>query len=210
MITSFDKIKEGEVVSGNIYGIIKSMKDNSITIENPYTKSTTVVDVNIFRTDFISSSQYVRRIVVSLEDDTRGNPGIISLLKNIKSGEVFTIVYEDRKEDDCIIEKIKSGLDELLGKIKEYSTEKEIASFYTDKVQSIKDSITTMRSPVRLKEIKGLKTHDPLIDNHIQCIAVEDTNIGYRFNSIILGISANTVHKLIYKGTLYIVEGKDE
>lgn len=155
-----------------------------------------------------TSDQYDNEVKVGKEDKKDGTPGIRTIFENIKSSEVFTVVF--KKQDKP---KTKKAIEA------EKEAQRAEAVALIDKAKKAKKSMTTaykealefiQNNPVKDyiesgdRILRGYKMQFVSRDGKYRCMDMDITRTDKETGERLVNI--NTISQLIYNGTKYIVD----
>ena len=155
-----------------------------------------------------TSDQYDNEVKVGKEDKKDGTLGIRTIFENIKSSEVFTVVF--KKQDKP---KTKKAVEA------EKETQRNEAVAIIDKAKKAKKSMTTaykealefiQNNPIKdyiegeERVLRGYKMQFVSRDGKYRCMDMDITRTDKETGERLVNI--NTISQLIYNGTKYIVD----
>lgn len=155
-----------------------------------------------------TSDQYDNEVKVGKEDKKDGTPGIRTIFENIKSSEVFTVVFkkQDKPKTKKAIEAEKEAQRAeavaLIDKAKK--AKKSMAVAYKEALGFIQDNPVKDYIEGEDRILRGYKMQFVSRDGKYRCMDMDiirtDKETGERL------VNINTISQLIYNGTKYIVD----
>lgn len=155
-----------------------------------------------------TSDQYDNEVKVGKEDKKDGTPGIRTIFENIKSSEVFTVVFkkQDKLKTKKAIEAEKEAQRAeavaLIDKAKK--AKKSMAVAYKEALGFIQDNPVKDYIEGEDRILRGYKMQFVSRDGKYRCMDMDiirtDKETGERL------VNINTISQLIYNGTKYIVD----
>ena len=155
-----------------------------------------------------TSDQYDNEVKVGKEDKKDGTPGIRTIFENIKSSEVFTVVFkkQDKPKTKKAVEAEKeTQRNEAVAIIdKAKKAKKSMATAYKEALEFIQNNPIKDYIEGEERVLRGYKMQFVSRDGKYRCmdmdIARTDKETGERL------VNINTISQLIYNGTKYIVD----
>lgn len=203
-----NKIKVGDVFSEEShYKVVAVRRD---VVDFAHFEGDRVVTIS---KDYIAGllstcDQFSETKEVTREDKKDGTPGIRTIFENIKSSEVFTVVF--KKQDKA---KTKKQLNEereaqraeaiaMIDKAKKQK--KSMAEAYKIALEFIQDNPITNVIEGETRTLRGFKLQFISRDGKYRCLDMDiertDRETGERL------VNINTIEQLIYNGVKYIVK----
>lgn len=208
MKVNIKEIEVGDIFSEESHYVVnKVVKDR---IEFLHFESGKKVSLsNEYVADLLNTSnQYDNEVKVGKEDKKDGTPGIRTIFENIKSSEVFTVVFkkQDKPKTKKAIEAEKEAQRAeavaLIDKAKK--AKKSMAVAYKEALEFIQNNPIKDYIEGEDRILRGYKMQFVSRDGKYRCIDMDitrtDKEIGERL------VNINTISQLIYNGTKYIVD----
>lgn len=154
-----------------------------------------------------TSDQYDNEIKVGKEDKKDGTPGIRTIFENIKSSEVFTVVFkkQDKPKTKKAIEAEKEAQRAeavaLIDKAKK--AKKSMAVAYKEALEFIQNNPVKDYIEGENRILRGYKMQFVSRDGKYRCMDMDITRTDKETGERLVNI--NTISQLIYNGTKYIV-----
>lgn len=155
-----------------------------------------------------TSDQYDNEVKVGKEDKKDGTPGIRTIFENIKSSEVFTVVFkkQDKPKTKKAIEAEKEAQRvkavALIDKAKK--AKKSMATAYKEALEFIQNNPVKDYIEGEERILRGYKMQFVSRDGKYKCMDMDiertDKETGERL------VNINTISQLIYNGVKYVVE----
>ena len=155
-----------------------------------------------------TSDQYDNEVKVSKEDKKDGTPGIRTIFENIKSSEVFTVVFkkQDKPKTKKAIEAEKEAQRAeavaLIDKAKK--AKKSMATAYKEALELIQNNPIKDYIEGEDRILRGYKMQFVSRDGKYRCMDMDITKTDKETGERLVNI--NTISQLIYNGTKYIVD----
>ena len=155
-----------------------------------------------------TSDQYDNEVKVSKEDKKDGTPGIRTIFENIKSSEVFTVVFkkQDKPKTKKAIEAEKEAQRAeavaLIDKAKK--AKKSMATAYKEALEFIQNNPIKDYIEGEDRILRGYKMQFVSRDGKYRCMDMDITRTDKETGERLVNI--NTISQLIYNGTKYIVD----
>lgn len=155
-----------------------------------------------------TSDQYDNEIKVGKEDKKDGTPGIRTIFENIKSSEVFTVVFkkQDKPKTKKAIEAEKEAQRAeavaLIDKAKK--AKKSMATAYKEALEFIQNNPVKDYIEGEDRILRGYKMQFVSRDGKYRCMDMDITRTDKETGERLVNI--NTISQLIYNGTKYIVD----
>ena len=155
-----------------------------------------------------TSDQYDNEVKVSKEDKKDGTPGIRTIFENIKSSEVFTVVFkkQDKSKTKKAVEAEKeTQRNEAVAIIdKAKKAKKSMATAYKEALEFIQNNPIKDYIEGEERVLRGYKMQFVSRDGKYRCIDMDITRTDKETGERLVNI--NTISQLIYNGTKYIVD----
>ena len=154
-----------------------------------------------------TSDQYDNEVKVGKEDKKDGTPGIRTIFENIKSSEVFTVVFkkQDKPKTKKAIEAEKEAQRAeavaLIDKAKK--AKKSMATAYKEALEFIQNNPIKDYIEGEDRILRGYKMQFVSRDGKYRCMDMDITRTDKETGERLVNI--NTISQLIYNGTKYIV-----
>lgn len=155
-----------------------------------------------------TSDQYDNEVKVGKEDKKDGTPGIRTIFENIKSSEVFTVVFkkQDKPKTKKAIEAEKEAQRAeavaLIDKAKK--AKKSMAVAYKEALEFIQNNPVKDYIEGEDRILRGYKMQFVSRDGKYRCMDMDITRTDKETGERLVNI--NTISQLIYNGTKYIVD----
>ena len=155
-----------------------------------------------------TSDQYDNEVKVGKEDKKDGTPGIRTIFENIKSSEVFTVVFkkQDKPKTKKAIEAEKEAQRAeavaLIDKAKK--AKKSMATAYKEAIEFIQNNPIKDYIEGEDRILRGYKMQFVSRDGKYRCMDMDITRTDKETGERLVNI--NTISQLIYNGTKYIVD----
>lgn len=155
-----------------------------------------------------TSDQYDNEVKVGKEDKKDGTPGIRTIFENIKSSEVFTVVFkkQDKPKTKKAIEAEKEAQRAeavaLIDKAKK--AKKSMATAYKEALKFIQNNPIKDYIEGEDRILRGYKMQFVSRDGKYRCMDMDITRTDKETGERLVNI--NTISQLIYNGTKYIVD----
>lgn len=208
MKVNIKEIEVGDIFSEESHYIVnKVAKDKveflhlesgkKVTLSNEYV-------ANLLNT----SDQYDNEVKVGKEDKKDGTPGIRTIFENIKSSEVFTVVFkkQDKPKTKKAIEAEKeTQRNEAVAIIdKAKKAKKSMATAYKEALEFIQNNPIKDYIEGEERVLRGYKMQFVSRDGKYRCMDMDITRTDKETGERLVNI--NTISQLIYNGTKYIVD----
>ena len=155
-----------------------------------------------------TSDQYDNEVKVGKEDKKDGTPGIRTIFENIKSSEVFTVVFkkQDKPKTKKAVEAEKeTQRNEAVAIIdKAKKAKKSMATAYKEALEFIQNNPIKDYIEGEERVLRGYKMQFVSRDGKYRCIDMDITRTDKETGERLVNI--NTISQLIYNGTKYIVD----
>lgn len=155
-----------------------------------------------------TSDQYDNEVKVGKEDKKDGTPGIRTIFENIKSSEVFTVVFkkQDKPKTKKAIEAEKeTQRNEAVAIIdKAKKAKKSMATAYKEALEFIQNNPIKDYIEGEERVLRGYKMQFVSRDGKYRCMDMDITRTDKETGERLVNI--NTISQLIYNGTKYIVD----
>lgn len=155
-----------------------------------------------------TSDQYDNEVKVGKEDKKDGTPGIRTIFENIKSSEVFTVVFKKqdkpktRKAIEAEKEAQRAEAVALIDKAKK--ARKSMATAYKEALEFIQNNPIKDYIEGEDRILRGYKMQFVSRDGKYRCMDMDITRTDKETGERLVNI--NTISQLIYNGTKYIVD----
>lgn len=208
MKVNIKEIKVGDVFSEESHYVVNKVAKDEV--EFLHLESGKKVSLsNEYVTNLLNTSdQYDNEVKVSKEDKKDGTPGIRTIFENIKSSEVFTVVFKKQdkpKSKKSLNEEIDYLVDQFSRDIDRVKVSKKGVA------EKAKQLITELiREPILPYEkgedriLRGYKMQFVSRDGKYRCRDMDITRTDKETGERLVNI--NTISQLIYNGTKYIVD----
>lgn len=208
MKVNIKEIEVGDIFSEESHYVVnKVVKDR---IEFLHVESGKKVSLN---NEYVAnllntSDQYDNEVKVGKEDKKDGTPGIRTIFENIKSSEVFTVVFkkQDKPKTKKAIEAEKEAQRAeavaLIDKAKK--AKKSMAVAYKEALEFIQNNPVKDYIEGENRILRGYKMQFVSRDGKYRCMDMDITRTDKETGERLVNI--NTISQLIYNGTKYIVD----
>lgn len=208
MKVNIKEIEVGDIFSEESHYIVnKVAKDKveflhlesgkKVTLSNEYV-------ANLLNT----SDQYDNEVKVGKEDKKDGTPGIRTIFENIKSSEVFTVVFkkQDKPKTKKAVEAEKeTQRNEAVAIIdKAKKAKKSMATAYKEALEFIQNNPIKDYIEGEERVLRGYKMQFVSRDGKYRCMDMDITRTDKETGERLVNI--NTISQLIYNGTKYIID----
>ena len=154
-----------------------------------------------------TSDQYDNEVKVGKEDKKDGTPGIRTIFENIKSSEVFTVVFkkQDKPKTKKAVEAEKeTQRNEAVAIIdKAKKAKKSMATAYKEALEFVQNNPIKDYIEGEERVLRGYKMQFVSRDGKYRCMDMDITRTDKETGERLVNI--NTISQLIYNGTKYIV-----
>lgn len=208
MKVNIKEIEVGDIFSEESHYVVnKVVKDR---IEFLHVESGKKVSLN---NEYVAnllntSDQYDNEVKVGKEDKKDGTPGIRTIFENIKSSEVFTVVFkkQDKPKTKKAIEAEKEAQRAeavaLIDKAKK--AKKSMAVAYKEALEFIQNNPVKDYIEGENRILRGYKMQFVSRDGKYRCMDMDITRTDKETGERLVNI--NTISQLIYNGTKYIID----
>lgn len=208
MKVNIKEIEVGDIFSEESHYVVnKVVKDR---IEFLHVESGKKVSLN---NEYVAnllntSDQYDNEVKVGKEDKKDGTPGIRTIFENIKSSEVFTVVFkkQDKPKTKKAIEAEKEAQRAeavaLIDKAKK--AKKSMAVAYKEALEFIQNNPVKDYIEGEDRILRGYKMQFVSRDGKYRCMDMDITRTDKETGERLVNI--NTISQLIYNGTKYIID----
>ena len=208
MLVNIKEIQKGDIFSEASHYIAQKVEKDKIifthlesgreiSLSNEYVK-------NLLNT----SDQYEKEVKVGREDKKDGTLGIRSIFENIKSSEVFTVVFtkqdkaKTKKQYEAELAEQREKAIELIEKAKKYK--KSMATAYKEAIEFIQSNPIKDYTPGEERVLRGYKLQFTSRDGKYKCMDMDITRTDKETGERLVNI--NTITQLVVNGVKYIVE----
>lgn len=208
MKVNIKEIEVGDIFSEESHYVVNNVakdkveflhleSDKKVSLSNEYV-------ANLLNT----SDQYDNEVKVGKEDKKDGTPGIRTIFENIKSSEVFTVVFkkQDKPKTKKAIEAEKEAQRieavALIDKAKK--AKKSMATAYKEALEFIQNNPIKDYIEGEDRILRGYKMQFVSRDGKYRCMDMDITRTDKETGERLVNI--NTISQLIYNGTKYIVD----
>ena len=208
MLVNIKEIQKGDIFSEASHYIAQKVEKDriifthlesgkEISLSNEYVK-------NLLNT----SDQYEKEVKVGREDKKDGTLGIRSIFENIKSSEVFTVVFtkqdkaKTKKQYEAELSEQREKAIELIEKAKKYK--KSMATAYKEAIEFIQSNPIKDYTPGEERVLRGYKLQFTSRDGKYKCMDMDITRTDKETGERLVNI--NTITQLVVNGVKYIVE----
>lgn len=190
-------------------GIVDGRLDMVIAFDTTGSMSSYIGAVKEYVKELLNTSdQYEKEVKVTREDKKDGTPGIRTIFENIKSSEVFTVVFtkqdkpKTKKQYEAEREAQRAEAVALIDKAKKQK--KSMAVAYKEALEYIQNNPIKDYIEGEDRVLRGYKMQFVSRDGKYKCkdmdIPVTEKETGERL------VNINTIKVLVVNGTKYVVE----
>lgn len=211
MKINISEIEKGDVFSEESHYIVKEVnkKTAEVTFKHLESGKEVILSGKYVENCLNTSDQFTETKKVSKEDRKDGTPGIRTIFENIKSSEVFTVVFkeQDKPRTKKAVAEEKEALQakaaEMIDKAKRGHS--SMAKAYKEALQFILDNPVSEVEVGKDRILRGYKLQFVSRDGKYICRDIdldetEDRMHGQR------PVNINTISQLVVNGTKYVVE----
>ena len=202
-------IQVGDVFSEESHYVVKKIGSKDVTFKHLETGKEVNLSNNYVKECLNTSDQFFETKKVSKEDRKDGTPGIRTIFENIKSSEVFTVVFkeQDKPRTKKVItedrEAVQKAAQEMIDKAKRCHG--SMANAYKEALQYVIEHPVTEVEVGKDRTLRGYKLQFVSRDGKYMCQDVdldttEDRMHGQR------PVNINTISQLVVNGVKYVVE----
>lgn len=208
MKVNIKEIEVGDIFSEESHYVVNKVAKDKI--EFLHLESGKKVSLsNEYVTNLLNTSdQYDNEVKVGKEDKKDGTPGIRTIFENIKSSEVFTVVFkkQDKPKTKRAIEAEKEAQKAkavaLIDKAKK--SKKSMVTAYKEALEFIQNNPIKDYVEGKDRILRGYKMQFVSRDGKYRCMDMDITRTDKETGERLVNI--NTISQLIYNGTKYIVD----
>lgn len=208
MKVNVSEIEVGDIFSEESHYIVKELKKDNIVFEHLESGKTVNLSNDYVCNMLNTSDQYETEVKVTKEDKKDGTPGIRTIFENIKSSEVFTVVFK-KQDKPKTLKQIESERNAQRGEAvaiidKAKKQKKSMAVAYEEALKYIQDNPIKDYIEGEDRVLRGYKMQFVSRDGRYKCMDMDikktEKETGERL------VNINTIRCLIYNGVKYVVE----
>lgn len=208
MIVNLKEIQVGDVFSEESHYVVKSVEKDGIVFNHLESGKSVKLSNEYVKGLLNTSDQYEKEVKVTKEDKKDGTPGIRTIFENIKSSEVFTVVFtkqdkpKTKKQYEAEKEAQREEAIALIDKAKKQK--KSMAVAYKEALEYIQNNPVKDYIEGEDRVLRGYKMQFVSRDGKYKCMDMEiekgPKETGERL------VNINTIKILVVNGIKYIVE----
>ena len=208
MVIDLKEIQAGDVFSEESHYVVKSVEKYGVVFIHLESGKSVRLNNEFVKELLNSSDQYEKEVKVTREDKKDGTPGIRTIFENIKSSEVFTVVFtkqdkvKTKKQYEAEKEAQRAEAVALIDKAKKQK--KSMAIAYKEALEYIQNNPIKDYIEGEDRVLRGYKMQFVSRDGKYKCkdmdIPVTEKETGERL------VNINTIKVLVVNGTKYVVE----
>lgn len=208
MIIDLKEIQVGDVFSEESHYVVKSVEKDGVVFNHLESGKSVRLNNEYVKELLNTSDQYEKEVKVTREDKKDGTPGIRTIFENIKSSEVFTVVFtkqdkvKTKKQYEAEKEAQREEAIALIDKAKKQK--KSMAIAYKEALEYIQNNPIKDYIEGEDRVLRGYKMQFVSRDGKYKCkdmdIPVTEKETGERL------VNINTIKVLVVNGTKYVVE----
>ncbi len=208
MIVNLKEIQVGDVFSEESHYVVKSVEKDGIVFNHLESGKSVKLSNEYVKGLLNTSDQYEKEVKVTKEDKKDGTPGIRTIFENIKSSEVFTVVFtkqdkpKTKKQYEAEKEAQREEAIALIDKAKKQK--KSMAVAYKEALEYIQNNPIKDYIEGEDRVLRGYKMQFVSRDGKYKCMDMEiekgPKETGERL------VNINTIKILVVNGVRYIVE----
>lgn len=208
MVIDLKEIQAGDVFSEESHYVVKSVEKYGVVFNHLESGKSVRLNNEYVKELLNTSDQYEKEVKVTREDKKDGTPGIRTIFENIKSSEVFTVVFtkqdkvKTKKQYEAEKEAQRAEAVALIDKAKKQK--KSMAIAYKEALEYIQNNPIKDYIEGEDRVLRGYKMQFVSRDGKYKCkdmdIPVTEKETGERL------VNINTIKVLVVNGTKYVVE----
>lgn len=208
MVIDLKEIQVGDVFSEESHYVVKSVEKDGVVFNHLESGKSVRLNNKYVKELLNTSDQYEKEVKVTREDKKDGTPGIRTIFENIKSSEVFTVVFtkqdksKTKKQYEAEREAQRAEAVALIDKAKKQK--KSMAVAYKEALEYIQNNPIKDYIEGEDRVLRGYKMQFVSRDGKYKCkdmdIPVTEKETGERL------VNINTIKVLVVNGTKYVVE----
>lgn len=208
MVIDLKEIQVGDVFSEESHYVVKSVEKDGVVFNHLESGKSVRLNNEYVKELLNTSDQYEKEVKVTREDKKDGTPGIRTIFENIKSSEVFTVVFtkqdkpKTKKQYEAEREAQRAEAVTLIDKAKKQK--KSMAIAYKEALEYIQNNPIKDYIEGEDRVLRGYKMQFVSRDGKYKCkdmdIPVTEKETGERL------VNINTIKVLVVNGTKYVVE----
>lgn len=209
MKINIKEIETNDVFSEESHYVVKKIDKEDVTFKHLETGKEVTLSNKYVEGCLNTSDQFTETKKVTKEDRKDGTPGIRTIFENIKSSEVFTVVFKEQdkprtkkaiaEEKDALQKKVT----EMIDKAKRCHT--SMAKAYKEALQYVIDNPVSEVEEGKDRVLRGYKLQFVSRDGKYLCRDVDLDEIEDRMHGQ-RPVNINTISQLVVNGVKYIVE----
>lgn len=208
MKVNIKEIEVGDIFSEESHYVVNKIAKNKVEFLHLESGKKVSLSNEYVANLLNTSDQYDNEVKVGKEDKKDGTPGIRTIFENIKSSEVFTVVFkkQDKPKTKKAVETEKeTQRNEAVAIIdKAKKAKKSMATAYKEALEFIQNNPIKDYIEGEERVLRGYKMQFVSRDGKYRCMDMDinrtDKETGERL------VNINTISQLIYNGTKYIVD----
>lgn len=208
MIVNLKEIQVGDVFSEESHYVVKSVDKDGVVFNHLESGKSVKLGNDYVKNLLNTSDQYEKEVKVTREDKKDGTFGIRTIFENIKSSEVFTVVFtkqdkaKTKKQYEAEKEAQRNEAIALIDKAKKQK--KSMAIAYKEALEYIQNNPIKDYIEGEDRVLRGYKMQFVSRDGKYKCMDMDiertDKETGERL------VNINTIKALIVNGIKYVVE----
>lgn len=208
MIVNLKEIQVGDVFSEESHYVVKSVDKDGVVFNHLESGKSVKLGNDYVKNLLNTSDQYEKEVKVTREDKKDGTLGIRTIFENIKSSEVFTVVFtkqdkaKTKKQYEAEKEAQRNEAIALIDKAKKQK--KSMAVAYKEALEYIQNNPIKDYIEGEDRVLRGYKMQFVSRDGKYKCMDMDiertDKETGERL------VNINTIKALIVNGIKYVVE----
>lgn len=203
-----NKIEIGDIFSEESHYTVKKIENTHIVFEHLESQEEVVLTKEYINSKLNTADQYMEEIVVTKEDKRDGTLGIRSIFDNIRTSEVFIVIFkkQDKRKSN---KQIESELNEQRNKAidiidKAKKAKKSMADAYKEALKYIQNNPISETIEGEMRILRGFKIQFNSKDGKYLCRDMDIKREGKESGERLINI--NTISELVYNGVRYIVK----
>lgn len=208
MKVNIKEIEVGDIFSEESHYVVKEIKKDGIVFNHLESGNAVTLNNRYVQELLNTSDQYEREVKVGKEDKKDGTPGIRTIFEDIKSSEVFTVVFKKqdkiktKKQIETEKETQRTEALTLIDKAKK--AKKSMAIAYKEALEFIQNNPIKDYIEGEDRVLRGYKMQFVSRDGKYKCMDMDIVKTEKETGERLVNI--NTISQLIYNGIKYIVE----
>lgn len=208
MEVNIKEIQKGDVFSELSHYVVDRVGDYQVFFKHLESGKEVALSHDYVKNLLNTSDQYTKEVEVGREDKKDGTLGIRSIFENIKSSEVFTVVFtkqdkaKTKKQYEAELEEQRAKALEMIDKAKK--AKKSMANAYKEALEMIQKNPIKNYIEGEERVLRGYKVQFVSRDGKYKCIDMDikrtDKETGERL------VNINTISALVVGGIKYVVK----